>query len=109
MLDHLITMDALPLLRKQNPEIINGDVIPLFESHATEFAYERKDNEKHFVLLKNFTAVALPEHITDRSVECLIINLEPTTQLGSELTLALITFIDIERYFLHYHIPLNKL
>ncbi|MUK61577.1 alpha,alpha-phosphotrehalase [Aliivibrio fischeri] len=79
-------------LRKQNPVIVYGDFIPLFETHSAVFAYERKDNEQHFVVLNNFSAepqtLALPEHIANRSVECLISNLEPTTQLGSDLTLA---------------------
>ncbi|MDD9174078.1 alpha-glucosidase [Aliivibrio sp. S2TY2] len=79
-------------LRKQNPVIVYGDFIPLFETHSAVFAYERKDNEQHFVVLNNFSAepqtLALPEHIANRSVECLISNLEPTTQLGPELILA---------------------
>ncbi|MUK78038.1 alpha,alpha-phosphotrehalase [Aliivibrio fischeri] len=79
-------------LRKQNPVIVYGDFIPLFEAHSAVFAYERKDNEQHFVVLNNFSAepqtLELPEHIANRSVECLISNLEPTTQLGSDLTLA---------------------
>ncbi|MUK45100.1 alpha,alpha-phosphotrehalase [Aliivibrio fischeri] len=79
-------------LRKQNPVIVYGDFIPLFETHSAVFAYERKDNEQHFIVLNNFSAepqtLALPEHIANRSVECLISNLEPTTQLGSDLTLA---------------------
>ncbi|MUL11032.1 glycoside hydrolase family 13 protein [Aliivibrio fischeri] len=79
-------------LRKQNPVIVYGDFIPLFETHSAVFAYERKDNDQHLVVLNNFSAepqtLALPEHIANRSVECLISNLEPTTQLGSELILA---------------------
>ncbi|MCE7565308.1 alpha-glucosidase [Aliivibrio fischeri] len=79
-------------LRKQNPVIVYGDFIPLFETHSAVFAYERKDNDQHLVVLNNFSAepqtLALPEHIANRSVECLISNLEPTTQLGSYLTLA---------------------
>ncbi|MUJ23913.1 glycoside hydrolase family 13 protein [Aliivibrio fischeri] len=82
----------LVALRKQNPVIVYGDFIPLFETHSAVFAYERKDNEQHFVVLNNFSAepqtLALPEHIANRSVECLISNLEPITQLGSELILA---------------------
>ncbi|MCE7555204.1 glycoside hydrolase family 13 protein [Aliivibrio fischeri] len=79
-------------LRKQNPVIVYGDFIPLFETHSAVFAYERKDADQHLVVLNNFSAepqtLALPEHIANRSVECLISNLEPTTQLGSYLTLA---------------------
>ncbi|MUL00809.1 alpha,alpha-phosphotrehalase [Aliivibrio fischeri] len=79
-------------LRKQNPVIVYGDFIPLFETHSAVFAYERKDADQHLVVLNNFSAepqtLALPEHIANRSVECLICNLEPTTQLGSELILA---------------------
>ncbi|KAB2825889.1 glycoside hydrolase family 13 protein [Aliivibrio finisterrensis] len=79
-------------LRKQNPVIVYGDFIPLFETHSAVFAYERKDADQHLVVLNNFSAepqtLALPEHIANRSVECLISNLEPTTQLGSELILA---------------------
>ncbi|MDD9180117.1 MULTISPECIES: glycoside hydrolase family 13 protein [Aliivibrio] len=79
-------------LRKQNPVIVYGDFIPLFETHSAVFAYERKDNEQHLIVLNNFSAepqtLALPEHIANRSVECLISNLEPTTQLGPELILA---------------------
>ncbi|TDM51558.1 glycoside hydrolase family 13 protein [Aliivibrio fischeri] len=79
-------------LRKQNPVIVYGDFIPLFETHSAVFAYERKDADQHLVVLNNFSAepqtLALPEHIANRSVECLINNLEPTTQLGSDLTLA---------------------
>lgn len=79
-------------LRKQNPVIVYGDFIPLFETHSAVFAYERKDNEQHFIVLNNFSAepqtLALPEHIANRSVECLISNLDPRTQLGSDLTLA---------------------
>ncbi|WP_063654064.1 glycoside hydrolase family 13 protein [Aliivibrio fischeri] len=79
-------------LRKQNSVIVYGDFIPLFETHSAVFAYERKDNEQHFIVLNNFSAepqtLELPEHIANRSVECLISNLEPTTQLGSDLTLA---------------------
>ncbi|MCE4935219.1 glycoside hydrolase family 13 protein [Aliivibrio fischeri] len=79
-------------LRKQNPVIVYGDFIPLFETHSAVFAYERKDNDQHLVVLNNFSAepqtLALPEHIANRSVECLISNLEPTTQLGFELILA---------------------
>ncbi|MGN2614595.1 glycoside hydrolase family 13 protein [Aliivibrio fischeri] len=79
-------------LRKQNPVIVYGDFIPLFETHSAVFAYERKDADQHLVVLNNFSAepqtLELPEHIAKRSVECLISNLEPTTQLGSDLTLA---------------------
>ncbi|OCH37043.1 glycoside hydrolase family 13 protein [Aliivibrio fischeri] len=79
-------------LRKQNPVIVYGDFIPLFETHSAVFAYERKDADQHLVVLNNFSAepqtLALPEHIANRSVGCLISNLEPTTQLGSDLTLA---------------------
>ncbi|MUH95985.1 alpha,alpha-phosphotrehalase [Aliivibrio fischeri] len=79
-------------LRKQNPVIVYGDFIPLFETHSAVFAYERRDADQHLVVLNNFSAepqtLALPEHIANRSVECLISNLEPTTQLGSELILA---------------------
>ncbi|MUK40661.1 alpha,alpha-phosphotrehalase [Aliivibrio fischeri] len=79
-------------LRKQNPVIVYGDFIPLFETHSAVFAYERKDADQHLVVLNNFSAepqtLALPEHIANRSVECLISNLETTTQLGSDLTLA---------------------
>ncbi|MCE7535695.1 glycoside hydrolase family 13 protein [Aliivibrio fischeri] len=79
-------------LRKQNPVIVYGDFIPLFETHSAVFAYERKDADQHLVVLNNFSAepqtLTLPEHIANHSVECLISNLEPTTQLGSDLTLA---------------------
>ncbi|MBP3140014.1 glycoside hydrolase family 13 protein [Aliivibrio fischeri] len=79
-------------LRKQNPVIVYGDFIPLFETHSAVFAYERKDADQHLVVLNNFSAepqtLELPEHIAKRSVECLISNLEPTTQLASDLTLA---------------------
>ncbi|WP_063662884.1 glycoside hydrolase family 13 protein [Aliivibrio fischeri] len=79
-------------LRKQNPVIVYGDFIPLFETHSAVFAYERKDADQHLVVLNNFSAepqtLELPEYIANRSVECLISNLEPTTQLGSDLTLA---------------------
>ncbi|MGF1901083.1 glycoside hydrolase family 13 protein [Aliivibrio sifiae] len=79
-------------LRKQNPVIVYGDFIPLFEDHPAVFAYERKDADQHLVVLNNFSAepqtLTLPEHLANKEVECLISNLEPTTQLGSELTLA---------------------
>ena len=67
-------------------------ILFLYLKHAAVFAYERKDNEQHFVVLNNFSsepqALELPKHIANCSVECLISNLEPTTQLGSELILA---------------------
>lgn len=78
-------------LRKQNPVIVYGDFIPLFEDHPAVFAYERKDEEQHLVVLNNFTAepqtLTLPEHLVNKTVECLIANLEPISQLNTELTL----------------------
>ncbi|OCH13751.1 MULTISPECIES: alpha-glucosidase [unclassified Aliivibrio] len=78
-------------LRKQNPVIVYGDFIPLFEDHPAVFAYERKDADQHLVVLNNFTAesqtLTLPEHLTDKEVECLIANLDPVTHLGSHLVL----------------------
>nr|VVV05926.1 Oligo-1,6-glucosidase [Aliivibrio wodanis] len=78
-------------LRKQNPVIVYGDFIPLFEEHPAVFAYERKDADQHLVVLNNFTAesqtLILPEHLTGKEVECLIANLEPISQLNTELTL----------------------
>ena len=78
-------------LRKQNPVIVYGDFIPLFEDHPAVFAYERKDEDQHLVVLNNFTAepqtLTLPEHLVNKTVECLIANLEPISQLNTELTL----------------------
>lgn len=78
-------------LRKQNPVIVYGDFIPLFEDHPAIFAYERKDTDQHLVVLNNFTAepqtLTLPEHLANKEVECLIANLEPISQLNTELTL----------------------
>lgn len=79
-------------LRKQNPVIVYGDFIPLFEDHPAVFAYERKDADQHLVVLNNFTAepqtLTLPEHLTGKEVECLIANLEPVVHFGEQLTLA---------------------
>lgn len=79
-------------LRKQNPVIVYGDFIPLFEDHPAVFAYERKDADQHLVVLNNFTAesqtLTLPEHLTGKEVECLIANLEPVAHFGEQLTLA---------------------
>ncbi len=79
-------------LRKQNPVIVYGDFIPLFENHPAVFAYERKDADQHLVVLNNFTAkpqtLTLPEHLTGKEVECLIANLEPVIHFGEQLTLA---------------------
>ena len=79
-------------LRKQNPVIVYGDFIPLFEDHPAVFAYERKDADQHLVVLNNFTAkpqtLTLPEHLTGKEVECLIANLEPVIHFGEQLTLA---------------------
>lgn len=78
-------------LRKQNPVIVYGDFIPLFEDHPAVFAYERKDEDQHLVVLNNFTAesqtLILPEHLMDKEVECLIANLDSVTHFGSQLTL----------------------
>lgn len=78
-------------LRKQNPVIVYGDFIPLFEDHPAVFAYERKDEDQYLVVLNNFTAepqtLTLPEHLVNKTVECLIANLEPISQLNTELTL----------------------
>ena len=78
-------------LRKQIPVIVYGDFIPLFEDHPAVFAYERKDEDQHLVVLNNFTAepqtLTLPEHLVNKTVECLIANLEPISQLNTELTL----------------------
>ncbi|WP_375320738.1 alpha-glucosidase [Aliivibrio logei] len=78
-------------LRKQNPVIVYGDFIPLFEDHPAVFAYERKDEDQHLVVLNNFTAesqlLVLPEHLVNKEVECLITNLEPISQLNTELTI----------------------
>lgn len=78
-------------LRKQNPVIVYGDFIPLFEDHPAVFAYERKDEEQHLVVLNNFTAepqtLTLPEHLMNKEVECLIANLDSVTHFGSQLTL----------------------
>ncbi len=78
-------------LRKQNPVIVYGDFIPLFEDHPAVFAYERKDADQHLVVLNNFSAepqtLTLPEHLANKEVECLIANLEPVAHLGSQLTL----------------------
>lgn len=79
-------------LRKQNPVIVYGDFIPLFEDHLAVFAYERKDEDQHLVVLNNFTAesqtLTLPEHLTGKEVECLIANLDPVIHFGEQLTLA---------------------
>lgn len=79
-------------LRKQNPVIVYGDFIPLFEDHPSVFAYERKDADQHLVVLNNFTAkpqtLTLPEHLTGKEVECLIANLEPVIHFREQLTLA---------------------
>ena len=79
-------------LRKQNPVIVYGDFIPLFEDHPAVFAYERKDEDQHLVVLNNFTAesqtLTLPEHLTGKEVECLIANLDPVIHFGEQLTLA---------------------
>ncbi|WP_122032732.1 alpha-glucosidase [Aliivibrio sp. EL58] len=78
-------------LRKQNPVIVYGDFIPLFEGHPAVFAYERKNEDQHLVVLNNFTAepqtLILPEHLMDKEVECLIANLDSVTHFGSQLTL----------------------
>ncbi|MFA1560496.1 glycoside hydrolase family 13 protein [Aliivibrio fischeri] len=78
-------------LRKQNPVIVYGDFIPLFETHSAVFAYERKGADQHLVVLNNFSAepqrLTLPEHLVNKEVECLIANLEPISQLNTELTL----------------------
>lgn len=79
-------------LRKQNPVIVYGDFIPLFEDHPAVFAYERKDADQHLIVLNNFTSkpqtLTLPEHLTGKEVECLIANLEPVIHFGEQLTLA---------------------
>ena len=79
-------------LRKQNPVIVYGDFIPLFEDHPAVFAYERKDEDQYLVVLNNFTAesqtLTLPEHLTGKEVECLIANLDPVIHFGEQLTLA---------------------
>ncbi|PQJ84363.1 glycoside hydrolase family 13 protein [Aliivibrio sifiae] len=78
-------------LRKQNPVIVYGDFIPLFEDHAAVFAYERKNADQHLVVLNNFTAepqtLILPEHLINKKAECLIANLDSVTHFGSQLTL----------------------
>lgn len=79
-------------LRKTHPVIVYGDFIPLLEQHPQVFAYERKDDQQHFVVVSNFSAerliVPLPSHLQSRKVTTLITNSAALTELGNSLTLS---------------------
>ncbi|MCG9647908.1 alpha-glucosidase [Vibrio brasiliensis] len=78
-------------LRKAHPVVVYGDFIPLLEEHPQVFAYERKDDQQHLMVVSNFSAetltVELPEHLRQRNVTTLITNIEPVTTLAAEITL----------------------
>jgi len=78
-------------LRKAHPVIVYGDFIPLLEQHSQVFAYERKNDTEHLVVISNFSAEPqnfdLPEHLADRTVNTLISNVEPVCVLGKVLSL----------------------
>ncbi|WP_428775454.1 glycoside hydrolase family 13 protein [Vibrio sp.] len=81
----------LVALRKTHPVIVYGDFIPLLKTHPKLFAYERKNDDEHIVVLNNFSAgaltVELPGHLANRHVSTLICNLNPVDQLSSSIEL----------------------
>lgn len=78
-------------LRKEYPVVVYGDFIPVLEEHPQVFAYERKDEQQHLLVISNFSAdslnVTLPNHLHDRNVTTLIYNIEPVTELEQTLSL----------------------
>lgn len=78
-------------LRKEYPVVVYGDFIPVLEEHPQVFAYERKDEQQHLLVISNFSAdsltVTLPNHLHDRNVTTLIYNIEPVTDLEQTLSL----------------------
>ncbi|OAJ95146.1 glycoside hydrolase family 13 protein [Vibrio bivalvicida] len=78
-------------LRKVHPVIVYGDFIPLLEQHPQVFAYERKNDTEHLVVINNFSAEPqsfdLPEHLADRSVITLISNGQSISSFGHDLVL----------------------
>lgn len=79
-------------LRKTHPAIVYGDFIPLFESHNKVFAYERKDNNEHIVVINNFSCdaceITLPSHLTGKACRTLISNTQALTHLPDSYLLA---------------------
>tara|TARA_Y100001960_G_scaffold333250_1_gene437339 strand:+ start:357 stop:1994 length:1638 start_codon:yes stop_codon:yes gene_type:complete len=79
-------------LRKTHPVIVYGDFIPLLESHNKVFAYERKDDNEHIVVINNFSRdsfeITLPEHLVGKTCDTLITNTESFTKLPDTYRLA---------------------
>jgi oligo-1,6-glucosidase/glucan 1,6-alpha-glucosidase len=78
-------------LRKAHPVIVYGDFIPLLEDHSQVFAYERKDENEHIVVINNFSKerinVSLPSHLSGKSCTTLITNESTLTTIPETCTL----------------------
>ncbi len=78
-------------LRKAHPVIVYGDFIPLLEPHPQVFAYERKDQNEHIVVINNFSSesieIELPSHLVNQGCTSLIANYEAIETLNSAMTL----------------------
>lgn len=78
-------------LRKAHPVIVYGDFIPLLESHPQVFAYERKDQDEHIVVINNFSSesieIELPSHLANQGCTSLIANYEAIETLNTAMTL----------------------
>lgn len=82
----------LVALRKTHPVIVYGEFIPLLESHDKVFAYERKDQQQHIVVLSNFSgdevSIELPNHLIGKGCQTLISNDGDINVLTKSLTLS---------------------
>lgn len=78
-------------LRKAHPVIVYGDFISLLESHPQVFAYERKDQDEHIVVINNFSSesieIELPPHLANQGCTSLIANYEAIEALNTAMTL----------------------
>ncbi|MDG3088455.1 alpha-glucosidase [Vibrio hannami] len=82
---------SLIALRKVHSVIVYGEFIPLAEEHPDVFAYERKDDAEHMVIVSNFSSqvqrMVLPEHLQNLDTKCLISNYQAIERLEREIEL----------------------
>ena len=82
---------TLIALRKELDVIVYGDFIPVLEEHDKVFAYLRRDDQQTLLVVNNFSrdrlTIEWPEELRGRSVDSLICNYQPHTQLNNSCTL----------------------
>lgn len=82
---------TLIALRKELNVIVYGDFVPVLEEHDKVFAYLRRDKQQTLLVVNNFSRdtviVEWPEELRNQSVQTLICNYQPHTQLSDSCTL----------------------